>query len=121
MSLNSMLIGVMLEDCWVHSWRREEDRFLIHLDASLWPAHPSYEPPKPNEWTCYKRATLVFEGVSRMDGLKEMHLVRPNHDPDGSVDYGNIDDLREENGLFHISGEFGDVTIVAAGVHLDIE
>jgi hypothetical protein len=111
------LEGVLLEDCFVLSWHRAGDQLAFELDASLWPPHKDYEPPKQGEWTCYKPATLIFEGVESVSGLKSMSEANFTVDTDGSKDYGNIDGLSATASGFLIYGDFGEVTIGAKACH----
>lgn len=46
--------------------------------------------------------------------------VEPTVDPDGSVDYGNIDLLSLYNGHFKLEGEFGSVIVVGGELKFKI-
>ena len=118
MDFESQLIGVMVDDCWVLGWRATNDQLIFDIEASLWPGHPNYEPPKPDHWACYKRAQLIFSGVREVVGLLPMSEAKSTTDPDGSVDYDSIDSLEQTNGGFSISGEFGDVFVSANAMQL---
>ena len=107
------LAGVDLEDSWILGWHydSEQQHLGIELEASLWPGNPHYENPKPDEYTCYKKAVLTFEGVEDLKGLPKQEEVRPNHDPDGSVDFGNIYGFRfGEDGAFSFETDFGEIS-----------
>lgn len=79
-----MFDGVLITDTFVLGWYRDADRLVFTVEASLWPGHPNYEPPQPDEWTCYKPARLVFDGVRTVDGLPEMAVVPRSTDADGT-------------------------------------
>lgn len=114
--------GVDWQDSFVLGWRQEHERLVFSVLVSLWPGHPSYTPPPPNDWTCYRAAELIFDRARKVAGLKEMQDVRPAIDADGSVDYGNIDSLaRNDDGTFTVSGEFGEVRVTADGIRLAVE
>ena len=115
------LVGVMLDDSWVLGWQQYGDSILFNIEASLWPPHPAYEPPRPSEWTCYKRAQLVFEGVTHIGGLHSMSEALQTTDPDGGKDYGNIESFTASHHGFHIAGDFGSVEIRAHSCRLVIE
>lgn len=118
-----MFDGVDLEDSWVLGWRVDavHHRLVFELEASLWPGHEYYVPPSPAEHTCYKRAHLIFEHVASIVGLSPMDAVKPNVDPDGSIDYGNIEGLhRAGEGIYKFGGDFGEVSIECEGVQLEI-
>ncbi len=103
--------GVMIEDTWVLGWSYHSGQLTFDLEASLWPGHPQYEPPRPNEWTCYKPATLVFIQPSSVTGLKDMHEVRTVSNADGTVDYGSLESIELTPPVYRVSGPFGDVTV----------
>jgi hypothetical protein len=114
--------GVDWQDTFVLGWRQEHERLVFSVLASLWPGHPSYTPPPPGDWTCYRAAELIFDGATNVTGLKEMKDVRPTIDPDGSADYGNIDWFsRNDDGTFTVSGDFGEVRVTAEGMRLAVE
>jgi hypothetical protein len=121
MPLPGSFDNVMIQDTWVLAWRREADRLIFIIEASLWPGHPAYEPPNQGEWTCYKRGKLVFEGVRRIEGLLDQDHVASHTDPDGSRDYGSIDYLDTATDGFRIAGDFGDVAVQASVVRLELE
>lgn len=79
-----MFDGVLTTDSFILGWHREGDRLIFVLEASLWPGHPDYERPRPDEWTCYKPARLVFEGVHSIEGLPEMVSAPRSKDADGT-------------------------------------
>jgi hypothetical protein len=93
-----MFEGVLINDTFVLGWHREAEQLVFAVEASLWPEHPDYEPPRPNEWTCYKRARLVFEGVSSVEGLPDMASAPRCTDADGSQCFGSLDELAPSQG-----------------------
>jgi hypothetical protein len=111
-------VGVRIDDCWVMGWSVSPGKFVLEIEASLWPGHPAYEAPQPDEWTCYKRAELVFEGVASVQGLVRQEDVSPHSNPDGSKDYGSIDSIDAFEGGYRVVGEFGDVTLTASELRL---
>jgi len=119
MSFESELTGVMIDDCFVYGWRQVAEVLIFEIDASLWPGNPHHEKPRAGEWTCYKRAELVFSGVREVSGLLPMQIVRSNTDHDGTIDYDTIEGLTEIPGGFGIIGDFGDVTIMAERMQLE--
>ncbi len=115
-----MFEGVLITDTFVLGWYREADRLVFDVEASLWPGHPAYEPPRPGEWACYKLARIVFDGVRVVEGLSDMERVKSHIDPDGSRDYGSFDELVAEPGGYHVAGEFGVVRILAGSARLEV-
>lgn len=110
--------GVMLDDTFVLGWRLDGGRLVFDVVASLQPGHPSYAPPPPLEWACYRRGQSIFEGARDVRGLKPMSDVRPTIDPDGSADYETFDSISQSDGQFVVCGEFGDVELAATSVRL---
>jgi len=112
--------GVMIQDTWVLGWHHEPGRLVFDVEASLWPGHPDYEPPRPGEWTCYKPAQLVFDGVQAVEGLLETAVAPRGTDADGSQDFGSLSELKAEPGGYVIAGDFGTVRIKADSIKLEI-
>jgi hypothetical protein len=113
-----MFEGVLTTDTFVLGWHQEGDRLVFTVEASLGPGHPNYETPRSGEWSCYRPARLVFEGVRVVDGLPEMESSPRYTDPDGSQDFGSLAELVVEPGGFLIAGDFGVVRIQAKSVRL---
>jgi hypothetical protein len=105
------LRNVYLEDSYVTGIVETPGRLEFHLDLVLTECHPDYRPPGPDEQHCYRPARLTFPNVRRATWL-ERH-VRPFTDAAGEVDYGNIDVLYEEDGRYHLEGDWGAVVVVS--------
>lgn len=85
--------GIDLNDSFIISWHQSSNSLLLNLEASIWPTSENYSTPKEDEWTCYKPATLIFEGFRKVIGLVPMQNAPSSVDKNGEVDYGNIDHL----------------------------
>ena len=110
---------ILLEDTYVLGWNQTPDSLTFTVLASLLQSHPPATPPLAGEWACYTSGVIRFSGVSSVTGLLQQELVPPASDPDGSIDFGCIDDLSHISpGEFRIAGEFGIVTIAATAVAL---
>ena len=112
--------GIDLHDSFVLNWSHENDNLSFELEASIWPESKHYTVPKKNEHTCYRKATLEFVGVKNISGLKPRESVQSSTDPDGSIDYGNIDDLKAVEGSFIVVGDFGTVTIQGGELRFEV-
>lgn len=112
--------GIDLNDSFVLNWSQENDHLSFELEASIWPESEYYIAPKKDEHTCYQKATLEFVGVKNISGLKPKESVQSSTDTDGSVDYGNIDDLKVLDGSFLVIGDFGSVTIQGGDLRFEI-
>lgn len=115
-----MFQGVLTTGTFVLEWHWEDNQLVFTVEASLWPGHPDYEPPRPGEWTCYKPARLIFEGVRSVAGLPEMAAAPRWTDPDGSQDFGSLNELTAEPGGYRIAGDFGVVRVQADSVRLEV-
>jgi hypothetical protein len=103
---------VLVTDCFVLSWAEHDGSLTFEVEASLWPGHPLYSKPPKTDWTCYRKATLRFPGVRRIEGLRTMAETPSTTDPDDSIDYGSFHGLHlADDGRYHLSGDFGEVTI----------
>ena len=112
--------GIDLHDSWVLSWSLIKNRLTFEIEASIWPDSPFYEPPLPDEYTCYKRAQLEFDGFQAVHGLKPMDQVNPGFDASGSRDFGNIDELEDTENGYRICGDFGSVHIVGGTMQFEV-
>lgn len=111
---------VDLNDTFVLSWAVTDDALVFTVEASLWPGHPLYTTPPKADWTCYRKASLSFPGLTQVEGLCSMAESASTTDPDGSIDYGTIDALQKnDDGSYHVSGDFGKVTIYSDALDFD--
>ncbi|MBW4484126.1 MAG: hypothetical protein KME14_16435 [Tildeniella torsiva UHER 1998/13D] len=113
--------GIDLNDSCVLSWEVEPTQLVFELDVSVWPESQFYRTPKPNEYTCYRTARLIFRGYEKISGLHAMSDVRPTVDLDNTVDYGNIDALSQEEKMIRVYGDFGEVEIQGGNFDLEFD
>jgi hypothetical protein len=114
------LKGIDLGDSFVLSWKKSEYELVFELVASIWPDSKHYTIPKVDEYACYKMAELTVTGFKVCSGLLDLESVKPTIDPDGSVDYGNIDSFIKTDAGFEIEGDFGLVTITGGEHHFTV-
>lgn len=112
--------GIDLNNSFVLNWNHTNDHLSFELEVSIWPESEYYTAPKKNEYTCYRKAILEFLGVRTISGLKAKEAVKSTTDPDGSIDYGNIDYLKSVDGSFLVGGDFGSVTIQGGELRFEI-
>ncbi|MBU6953255.1 hypothetical protein [Hahella sp. HN01] len=103
--------GIDLNDSFVLNWDQDGDSLVFDLDASIWPESEYYSKPVEGEYACYRKATLIFTNVKNISGLRNIESVIPTIDPDGSIDYGEIETFCLTSSGFKLSGDFGLVTI----------
>jgi len=92
--------GIDLNDSFVLSWEQEAGLLRFKLEASIWSASAYYSKPENDEYTCYRKATLVFQGVQGIVGLKPIESVSSTTDLDGTVDFGNIETFSQTEAGF---------------------
>lgn len=112
--------GVDLNDSFVLGWVQKADVLQFELEASIWPESDYYSRPERDEYTCYRKATLLFKDFQNIIGLKSIDSTPSTIDPDGTRDYGNIDALSQTKGGFHVSGDFGSVNIAGGELYFEI-
>ncbi|MDR9768686.1 hypothetical protein RJP56_21810 [Shewanella baltica] len=112
--------GIDLNDSFVLDWNYENNRLCFELEASIWPESKYYVEPKLNEYTCYRKAILQFVNTVSVTGLKPKSAVMSSTDPDGSIDYGNIDTLQVVYGGFELTGDFGNIKISGGELRFEI-
>ncbi len=114
---------IYLEDSYVLDVEVRIRRVVFRLDLVLTEKHADYTPPKPGEQYCYRHAQLIFEDVREVDW--HMSASPPNVDPDGEVDYGNIESFTvspERSELTgELTGEWGSMVVIGPPPHLVLE
>ena len=118
----SNLDHIDFQSSFVLDWRMDGNDLVFEIEACLVPNHPNYMSPKPGEAMCWVTGKLVFESPIDIQGLKDTEQVSPTTDPDGSLDYGEIEALAiNTRGDWIISGEFGDVIVTGSSLELHLE
>jgi hypothetical protein len=102
--------NIYLEDSYVLSINTKIS-IQILLEAVLTENHSLYTQPLPGEQYCYRRMTVIFPHPQTYDLV--LNNISPVADPDGSVDYGNIDEFFMADGKYYLRGEWGELTIVS--------
>jgi hypothetical protein len=103
--------NVYLEDSYVLAIKAKASVEIL-IEAVLTENHPLYTSPLPGEQYCYRQMTIKFFLPQTYNlVLKKM---TPIPAPDGSIDYGNIDEFFLDAGKYYINGEWGELTIVSA-------
>lgn len=111
--------NIYLEDSYVLSINAKTS-IQIPLEAVLTENHSLYTQPLPGEQYCYRRMTVNFPHPQTYDLV--LNNISPIADPDGSVDYGNIDEFFMADGKYYLTGEWGELTIVSdPPLLLDVE
>ncbi len=103
--------NIYLEDSYVLSINAKTS-IQILLETVLTENHSLYTQPLPAEQYCYRRMTVNFPHPQTYDLV--VNNISPIADPDGSIDYGNIDEFFRADGKYYLRvGEWGELTIVS--------
>ena len=105
--------GVDLARSFVLSWSWHRGTLSIDVDLVLTSEHPFYEKPRPREKVCIRPAIIDFPYCESIvvDGKT---LEPPLADALARLRIGAINELiREHDGPYEMSGEFGTVRIDA--------
>ena len=100
---------IYFEDSYVIRIIEKKERLIFILDAVLKEGHTLYQPPKPDEKYCYRKAALIFP-VLKWIAWREKKFI-PYTDADSEIDYGNIDVFYSEDSTYHIEGDWGIVEL----------
>ena len=103
--------NIYLEDSYVLSINANTISIQILLEAVLTENHPLYTPALSGEQYCYRQMTVKFPHPQTYDLV--LNNISAIADPDGSVDYGNIDDFFMADDKYYLRGEWGELTIVS--------
>jgi len=103
--------NIYLEDSYVLSINANTISIKILLEAVLTENHPLYTPALSGEQYCYRQMTVYFPHPQTYDLV--LNNISAIADPDGSVDYGNIDVFFMADDKYYLRGEWGELTIVS--------
>jgi len=97
------------EDSYILGIKEVATAVIFTVDAVLTPEHPQYHPPGPDEQNCYKRITITFSDISKVNWVvRDMQVHR---DASGEPDLGIFYRIVRIEGYFELSGEFGEIHI----------
>jgi hypothetical protein len=113
------LRDVVLEESFVLNLRAEPGSLEFEAEFVLGEKHPDYRVPAADESDCFVRGTLRFRGVRSLNW--EDQGAPPATDASGEIDYGHIDDLRWDDDLFELEGDWGRMRVVASVVDLELQ
>ena len=102
--------NVYLEDSYVLAIKAKASVEIL-IEAVLTENHPLYASPLPGEQYCYRQMTIKF--LSPQTYSLVLKKMTPIPNPDGSIDYGNIDEFYMNDGKYYMDGEWGELTIIS--------
>ena len=115
----SGLEHIYLEDSYVLGIYERSQSLEFNLEAVLTEDHNLYHSPQPSEQYCYRSMKMTFTDVSSIEWLVQKNIC--NKDPDGSVDFGNIDSFMFDEESYTLSGDWGEVRILGGTLLVDLQ
>lgn len=106
------LAEVYLEDSYVLDIIETDSSVSFALDAVLTKRSSHYSPRHLGEQYCYATGQLTFVDVNSVNWITRS--LQAAKDPDGTIDYGNIDTLAANEDTYALAGDWGYVRITAA-------
>jgi hypothetical protein len=103
------LNGYYFEDSYVLGIEEKPNELSFRLDVVLTKEHAAYRTPGPKEQYCYQRAVLRFPITKRVHWVSRRNDLAT--DATGEIDLGNIDTFQRCNGVFKLSGNWGEVEV----------
>lgn len=100
---------IYLEDSYVLELIENTTKIEFKLNLVLRENHRNYTAPKEGEQYCYKQGSIVFKNPAKVTWIKKE--FRPTKDPDGEIDFGNIDYFIHKQNKYFLGGEWGEVQI----------
>ena len=106
--------SVDLAESFVLTWQFTSGALLIDVDLFLCSTHPSYEKPRPAKGACFRPAEIQFPECTALNGVRTDDPDADTSDIASVFVSGKISNLRRiGEGLYQLSGVFGDVEIRA--------
>ncbi|MGE0880264.1 MAG: hypothetical protein AB7L13_18860 [Acidimicrobiia bacterium] len=99
------LEDVYLEDSYVLDIEAHVTDIRITVQAVLTESHPQYTGRKPGKQHCYRKVVLLFEGFGSY--TFQANARSRSIDPDGTVDYQNVDAFTWDESGFALEGSWG--------------
>jgi hypothetical protein len=108
------LKDIYLEDSYVLGIVESHTELRFLLDIVLTEEHSDYQPPMNEEQYCFRMGELIFKDIDTIRWIRR--TIQAFQDADSQIDYGNIDVLYYEDGMYHVEGDWGAVEIAAGSV-----
>lgn len=109
---------IFLEDSYVLAIEARPSELRISLDLVLTPDHPAYRSARMGEQHSYRRAEMIFSGVTRLLWVDQG--APSARDASGKVDFGNIDSYEWDDAGHRLVGDFGRLEVVAEHPRIEL-
>ena len=107
---------IYLEDSFVLDVRITAYTVELLVELVLLEQHPLYNTPKSGEQHSYRRGRIIFPSAT--DVHWQHRKVRQYRDPDGELDFGNIDTFVLRSGTYFMTGDWGNLRITSDQPHV---
>ena len=111
--------GYVLEESYVLEVIARTGAVSFRLDVVLTEEHPEYVAPGPDEYLSYPDGHLEFGGVTDLEWTGQG--APPATDASGEIDYGHIDTMTWDSGLFELQGDWGAMRVWAASAQVVLD
>ncbi len=101
----------VLEESFVLDVTAKPTSVCFRLEVVLTPEHPDYVAPGPDTYLCFKNGRLEFEEVTDLEWTGQG--APPATDASGEIDYGHVDTMTWDAGLYELQGDWGAMRIWA--------
>ncbi|WP_433159652.1 hypothetical protein [Kribbella sp. CA-247076] len=109
----------VLEESFVLDVAAKPGSVKFRLEVVLTPDHPKYVAPGPDSYLCYRDGRLEFDGVTELEWTGQG--APPATDASGETDYGHIDTMTWDSGLYELTGDWGQMKIWAASAQVVLD
>ncbi|MET9276031.1 hypothetical protein [Kribbella sp. NPDC003557] len=101
----------VLEESWVLDVTARPTSVVFRMDLVLTPQHPRYLAPEPGNNLSYVDGHLVFDDVTDLEWVAQG--APSATDATGEIDYGHIDTMTWDSGLYELRGDWGEMRVRA--------
>lgn len=110
---------VVLEESFVLDVIAKPASVSFRMEVVLTPEHPRYVAPGPDSYLCYRDGRLEFGGVTELEWTGQG--APPATDASGEIDYGHIDTMTWDSGLYELQGDWGAMRIWAESARVMVD
>lgn len=111
--------GVYLEDSYILGFVAEGNSLRLQMEFALTIDHPRYAAPIAGEAHCFRKGSIVIEGLQIIDWTAGTPMLA--RDADGTFDFGRLELYRVGPTLFRVHTEWFDMTVDAKRLALGID
>lgn len=110
---------IVLEESFVLDVTAKPASVSFGLEVVLTPDHPEYVAPGPSSYLCYRDGRLEFDEVTGLEWTEQG--APPATDASGEIDYGHIDTMEWDAGLYELHGDWGAMRVWAKSARVVLD